>query len=70
MQRIGKTSPFLFRNIYMPLNETNKMKGDLPMFMGILVLIGGIILAKYGVAAIIAGLGTIAIGLGIKGASK
>ncbi len=40
------------------------------MFMGILVLIGGIILAKYGVAAIIAGLGTIAIGLGIKGASK
>lgn len=36
------------------------------MFVGILFVIGGFILAKYGIAAILGGLGAIAIALGLK----
>ena len=39
------------------------------MIVGALLIVGGIILAKYGVAAIISGIGAIAIALGIKKAS-
>lgn len=36
------------------------------MLVGLLFVIGGVLLCKYGISAVIAGLGTILVSLGLK----
>ena len=44
----------------------NKKKGGMYMVLSIIVLVAGIVLTKYGLASILAGIGGIAAGLGLK----
>lgn len=46
------------------------MRGDDAMLLGLLIVAGGIILTKYGVTAIIVGIGVILIALGLKSKSS
>lgn len=40
------------------------------MILGLLIVVGGIVLCKYGVAAIVSGIGIVLIALGLKSKSS